>query len=63
MCLVCLVSPKAKIGEGCVVLDGAIVEAAELGNFCIVDPEVKVHEGDKIEEYTHIKYNRNGKKS
>ena len=49
-----VVSDDARIGEGSVVLDGAVIEAAELGNFCIVNPGVKVNEGEKIEEYTHL---------
>ena len=44
-----------KIGEGSIVLPGAIVEeGAEIGNFCIIDPDVVVRSGEKIEEYTHL---------
>ena len=50
-----VVSDKAKIGEGSVVLKGAIVEEAEIGNFCIIDPGVKVEKGSTIEEYTHLR--------
>ena len=49
-----VISEKAKIGEGSVVLKGAIVEEADIGNFCIIDPEVKVEQGKKVEEYTHL---------
>ena len=49
-----MISENAVIGEGCVVLAGAEVEDAEIGNFCIIDPGVKVSEGEKIEEYTHL---------
>lgn len=50
-----VVSDKAKIGEGSVVLKGAIVEEADIGNFCIIDPGVKVEKGRTIEEYTHLR--------
>lgn len=50
-----IISEKAIIGEGCVVLKDAIVEEAVIGNFCIIDPGVKVTEGAVIEEYTHLK--------
>ncbi|MBO4421437.1 MAG: hypothetical protein K6A45_07645 [Lachnospiraceae bacterium] len=49
-----MISENAVIGEGCVVLAGAVVEDAEIGNFCIIDPGVKVSSGKKIEEYTHL---------
>ena len=49
-----VVSENAKIGEGSVVLKDAIVEEADIGNFCIIDTEVKVEKGKKVEEYTHV---------
>lgn len=49
-----MISENAVIGEGCVVLAGAVVEDAEIGNFCIIDPGVKVSSDKKIEEYTHL---------
>ena len=49
-----MISENAVIGEGCVVLAGAVVEDAVIGNFCIIDPGVMVREGEKIEEYTHL---------
>lgn len=48
------ISNEAKIGEGCAVLPGAVIEDAEIGNFCIIDPKVKVKKGEIVKEYTHL---------
>lgn len=49
-----IVSDEAQIGEGCAVLPGAVIEEAEIGNFCIIDPKVKVGKGETVKEYTHL---------
>jgi len=43
-----------QIGEGCAVLPGAVIEEAEIGNFCIIDPKVKVGKDETVKEYTHL---------
>ncbi|MCR4625377.1 MAG: hypothetical protein K5795_05345 [Lachnospiraceae bacterium] len=49
-----VISDEAQIGEGCAVLPGAVIEEAEIGNFCIIDPKVKVGKGETVKEYTHL---------
>ena len=49
------VAKGVKIGEGSIILSGATIEEdAVIGNFCIIDPDVVIHSGEVIEEYTHI---------
>ncbi len=50
-----LVSPRAKIGEGTVVMHGAIVQTCvEVGKHCIINTGASVDHDCKLADYVHI---------
>lgn len=54
------ISPQAKIGEGTVVMGGAIIESdAEIGRHCIINTASAVNHDCRIGDYVHIAPNAN----
>lgn len=50
-----IMSPSAKVGEGTVVMQGAIVQAcAEIGKHCIVNTGASVDHECVLEDYVHV---------
>ena len=50
-----VVSPRAKIGEGTVVMQGAIIQTCvEIGKHCIINTGASVDHECKIGDYVHI---------
>lgn len=51
----CIISPQTKIGTGCMVLHGAIVQAGtQLGNHVIVNTAASIDHDCVISDYVHI---------
>ncbi len=49
------ISPFATIGNGCVILNNAVVQnEAKVGNGCILNPGVEAHHGSSIGDYCLI---------
>lgn len=50
-----IMSPSAKVGDGTVVMQGAIVQAcAEIGKHCIVNTGASVDHECVLEDYVHV---------
>lgn len=50
-----VISPRARIGEGTVVMPGGIINSnAQIGNHCIINTSASVDHDCYIEDYVHI---------